>query len=158
MERYKKNEAIKVNYIALKKTVGLTDVEMQVFNPADVLVSTFTMTEVVAGSGENALSLYRASFTPTTDGQWRIRIQSATNLDDISKVFEIGNYKLDDVKDQLDTVEGKVDIIDGNVTSIKGTVETTDGKVDGIIVDIAAVKAVVDSIDLQINPGGYILN
>lgn len=155
METYKKNEAIKVNYIALNKTTGLTDVEMEVFNPSDVLVTTVTLVEVAAGSGEDPLGLYRGSFTPTTEGQWRIRIQSATNNDDISKVFEIGNYKLDDVKDQLDTVEGKVDVIDGNVTAIK---TKTDNLPANTATELANIKSVVDDIALNINPGGYILN
>lgn len=150
---YKKNDALKVNYIALNKTTGLTDVSMAVYDEVGGLFSTVTMTEVVGAGG-----LYQGSFTPDESGQWRVRITSATNLDDISKIFEIGNYKLDDVKDQTQDIEDKIDIIDGNVTSIKSTVETTDGKVDTIITDVAAVKAVVDAIELQINPGGYILN
>jgi hypothetical protein len=198
MERYKKNEAIKVNYLALKKTVGLTDVTMYVYNTLDVLVSTLVMTEVVADSGMDALGLYRSSFTPTTEGQWRIRIESATNGDDISKVFEIGNYKLDDIKDQTQDIEDKVDIIDGNVDLVKietdkipaiktetdkipaiktetDKIQTIDDNVDTVNSNVSAIKAKtdnlpantateltyiknkVDSIDTQINPGGYIL-
>jgi hypothetical protein len=152
MDRYKKNVAIKINYIAIKKTTGLTDVEMKVYDEAGGLFSTVTMTEL-GGAG----ALYYGSFTPDAVGQWRIRIQSATNLDDYQKVFEVGNYNVDDVKDQLDTVEGKVDVIDGNVTSIKSTVETTDGKVDDLQSDVTSIKGTVESLDIQINPGGYIL-
>jgi len=152
MERYKKNVAIKINYIAIKKTTGLTDVEMKVYDEAGSLFSTVTMTEL-GGAG----ALYYGSFTPDAVGQWRIRIQSATNLDDYQKVFEIGTYDVDDVKDQLDTVEGKVDIIDGNLTSVKGTVESTDSKVDALQIDLTSVKGTVESLDVQINPGGYIL-
>ena len=157
---YKKNEPIKVNYIALKKTTGLVDVLMQVYDENGVAFgSPITMTEVVAGSGENPLGLYQGSFTPDENGQWRIRIESATNGDDISKVFEVGKYKLDDIKDQTQDIEDKIDIIDGNVDliktetdkipaiktetdkiqtiddnvdSVKTTVEATDGKVDAI--------------------------
>ena len=155
---YKKDEAIKVNYLALKKTIGLTDVEMQIYNPSDTLITTATMVEEVSETGENDLGLYRSSFTPTSSGQWRIRIQSATNGDDISKIFEIGNYKLDDLQTQLVTIDGKIDNLDDDVVDVKGVVDSTEGKVDGLVIDVAAVKSVVDSIDLQINPGGYILN
>jgi len=164
---YKKNVAIKVNYVALHRTAGLTDLDMKVYDEAGVLFATVTLTEIVGGGGA-----YYGSFTPDEKGQWRIRIQSATNHDDVQKVFEISNNDVDDVKSQLDTVEGKIDVIDGNVTSIKGTVETTDGKVDTVITDVAAVKGVVDStetkvdgmitklqdIDDQISTGGYIMN
>jgi hypothetical protein len=221
MERYKKGEALQVNYLALKKTTGLTDVTMYVYNPSDTLVNTVVMTEVVAPSGMDALGLYRGSFTPALDGQYRVRIQSAVNGDDISKVFEIGNYKLDDLQGQLVTIDGNVDLIkietdkipaiktetdkipsiktetdkiqtiDNNVDLVKtetdkipaiktetdkiaaiktetDKIQTVDDNVDAIKTktdnlpadteaELAAIKAVVDDIDVNINPGGYIL-
>jgi len=150
MDIYKKGEVLKVNYLALKKTAGLTDVTMYVYNPSDVLVNTVVMTEVVAESGMDALGLYRGSFTPALEGQYRVRIESATNGDDISKVFEIGNFKLDDLDAQLVTIDGKVDNLDADVVAVKGVVDATK-----LVVD--ATKIVVDSIDAQISQGGYIL-
>ncbi len=187
--RYKKNVAIKVNYTALNKTGSLTDVTMYVFDEAGALFDTVVMTELVEGSGFPESGIYYGSFTPDTKGQWRIRIISATNGDDIGKIFEVGDYDTDDVKSQLDTVEGKVDtidgvvdsiegkvdIIDGNLDSVKSTVESTEGKVDIIDANLDAVKTKtdnlpadtaaeitymknkLDSLDTQINPGGYIL-
>jgi len=146
MDIYKKGEVLKVNYLALKKTEGLTDVTMYVYNPSDVLVNTVVMTEVVAESGMDALGLYRGSFTPALEGQYRVRIESATNGDDISKVFEIGNFKLDDLDAQLVTIDGKIDNLDADVVAVKGVVDSTEGKVDGLVVDVAAVKGVVDGI------------
>jgi hypothetical protein len=155
---YKKNEALQVNYIALKKTTGLTDVKMRVYNPADVLVNEYTMVEVAASSGDASLGLYRKSFTPTTDGQWIVRIESIVNGDDISKIFEIGNYNLDDVKAQTQSIEDKEDIIDGNVdqalldvAAVKGVVDSTEGKVDQTLLDVAAVKGVVDSTETKVD-------
>lgn len=147
---YKKNEALQVNYIALHKTAGLTDVYMKVYNPSDTLVTTVTMTEVVAASGENVLGLYRGSFTPTTDGQWRVRIESVTNNDDISKIFEVGNYKLDDVKDQTQSIEDKTDIIDGNVDLIKtetDKIQTIDDNVDLIKTETDKIQTIDDNLD-----------
>jgi hypothetical protein len=101
MDRYKKNEAIKINYIVIKKTTGLTDVLMYVYDEAGAELgsglSPVAMTEIVGGSG-----LYYGSFTPDASGQWRIRIQSTVNGDDVQRVFEVGDYKLDDLQSQLE--------------------------------------------------------
>jgi hypothetical protein len=163
MDRYKKNEAIKVNYIVIKKTTGLTDVLMHVYDEAGVELgsglSPVAMTEIVGAGG-----LYYGSFTPDANGQWRIRIQSAVNGDDVQRVFEVGNYKLDDVKDQTQDIEDKVDIIDGNVDLVKtetdkipsiktetNKIQTIDDNVDTIIIDVAAVKVVVDSTETKVD-------
>lgn len=165
---YRVGNAIKVNYVALKRTTGLTDLYMRIYdkdgNELGSGLSPVLMTEVVGAGG-----LYQASFTPDAVGQWRIRILSATNGDDISKVFEIEPYNLSDIEDHLEDLEDKLDFIDGNVTSVKNTVESTATKVDAIKTktdnlpaDTAAelnyIKNKVDSIDAQINFGGYILN
>lgn len=174
---YKKNVAIKVNYVALHRTTGLTDLEMHFYDEAGVevpITSPVTMTEIVGGNGA-----YYGSFTPDAKGQWRIRIQSATNNDDIQKVFEISDSDADEIKLQTQSIEDKTDIIDGNVDqtlldiaavktqtqSIEDKADIIDGNVDQTLLDIAAAKAVidatkvvVDSIDDQISTGGYILN
>jgi len=137
--RYKKNNVLKVNYVALHKTVGLTDLEMKVYDEASVLFDTVTMTAVPSNGGA-----YYASFTPDAKGQWRIRIQSDTNHDDIQKVFEVGDSDIDEIKLQTQSIEDKEDIIDANV--------------DQALLDIAAIKLVVDDIDDQISTGGYIMN
>jgi len=148
---YKKNEALQVNYIALKKTTGLTDVKMRVYNTADVLINEYTMIEVAASSGDAALGLYRKSFTPTTDGQWRVRIESVINGDDISKIFEIGNFKLDDIETIVADIDGNVDQALLDIAAVKGVVDSTEGKVDQAILDVAAVKGVVDSTEGKVD-------
>jgi len=157
--KYKLNTVIKVNYTALHRAASLVDLDMKVYDEAGVLFSTVTLTEI-SGSG----GIYYGSFTPDAIGQWRIRIQSVTNLDDIQKIFEISTSDIDEVKLQTQSIEDKIDTIDGNVSqslldiaAVKDVVDSTEGKVDTVILDVAAVKGVVDAIDLQISSGGYIL-
>jgi hypothetical protein len=178
--RYKAGEALKVNYIALKKTLGLVDLTMQVYDEAGVEFtgSPFTMTEVIAPTEDGGIGLYTATFTPDAVGQWRVRIQSPTNGDDISKIFEVQLTKEDDIKAQTQSIEDKVDNLDSDVAAVKGVVDQAVldiANLDGDIVavagqitnldgDVVAVKAQtqsiedkVDAIDLQISSGGYIL-
>jgi peptidoglycan hydrolase CwlO-like protein len=150
--RYIKNAAIKVNYVALHRTLGLTDLSMKVYDEAGELFSTVILTEVLGdGTGLDAGGAYKGNFTPDAKGQWRIRITSATNNDDVQKVFEVGNSDVDEVKTQLDTVEGKVDAVQSDVTSVKGTVETTDGKVDALQSDVTSVKGTVETTDGKVD-------
>lgn len=151
---YKKNSTIKVNYIALNKTTGLTDVTMYVYDELGALFTTVVMTELIEGSGVDPSGLYYGSFTPDEKGQWRVRIQSDTNGDDIQRVFEIGNYDVDDVKTQTQDIEDKVDTIDGNIDAIK---TKTDNLPADTSSEITYMKNKLDSLDTQINPGGYIL-
>ena len=156
MARYHKNEAIKVNYIALKKTLGLTDVYLQPYDETGALFgSPILMTEIPGdGSGLNSGGAYQGSFTPDADGQWRVRIKSVANGDDVQKAYEVDDYDIDDVKAQTQSIEDKTDIIDGNVDLIKA-------KTDKLPTDTAAtlqsIKDVVDAIAAEIVTGGYIL-
>jgi methyl-accepting chemotaxis protein len=156
---YKKDVAITVMYVALKKTTGLTDLQMKVYDEAGGLFDTVTLTEVVSNGG-----LYMGSFTPDAEGSWRARIQSATNNDDVQRLFEVNLIGIDDVNTLVTTIDGNVTSIKGtvestasDVTSIKGTVESTASDVTAIASDVTSIKATVESIDEQINPGGYIL-
>lgn len=130
--RYKKNVALKVNYVALHRTTGLLDLDMKVYDEAGVLFTTVTMAAVPSNGGA-----YYGSFTPDAKGQWRIRIQSPTNNDDIQKVFEVGDSDIDEVKLQTQSIEDKEDIIDANV--------------DQAILDIAAAKAVIDATKIVVD-------
>jgi hypothetical protein len=182
---YKKNVAIKVNYVALHRQTGLTDLEMKIYDETGAELgsglSPITLVAVPSNGGA-----YYGSFTPDAKGQWRIRITSATNNDDIQKVFEISNSDVDEVKLQTQSIEDKTDIIDTVVDATKVVVDATkvvvdntedkvdiiDGNVDQALLDIAAAKVVidatkvvvdatkvvVDSIDDQISTGGYLMN
>jgi len=145
---YKKNVEIKVNYLALKKTEGLLDLTVRVYNPANSLVDTVVLTEVNEGSGLGG-GLYQGSFTPDIDGQWRIRITSATNGDDVAKIFEIGNYNVDDVKAQGDAIEDKVDILDSNVDLIKtetDKIQVIDDNIDLIKTEANKIQTIKDDV------------
>ena len=160
---YKKNVALKVNYVALHRTAGLTDLEMSIYDEAGVevpIISPITLTEIVGGGGA-----YYGSFTPDAKGQWRIRIQSATNNDDIQKVFEVGDSDIDEVKLQTQSIENKEDIIDANVDLIKietDKIQSIKTKTDNLPANTAAELDAIDSklqvLDDQISTGGYILN
>lgn len=157
---YKKNIAIKVNYVALHRTTGLIDLEMKVYDEGGVLFDTITLTEIAVDGGA-----YYGSFTPDEKGQWRIRIQSLTNHDDIQKVFEVGNYDIDDVKAQTQSIEDKVDIIDANVDLVKletDKIQNIKAKTDNLPANTEQELTDIDSklqvIDDQISTGGYIMN
>lgn len=81
---YNKDSVIKVNYSALHRQLGLTDLIMKVYDETNALQDTITMSEIVNSGG-----IYTASFIPDEIGQWRVRIQSNTNNDDYSKIYEV---------------------------------------------------------------------
>lgn len=160
---YKKSVAIKVFYVALHRTTGLTTLDMLVYDELSALFTTVTLTEIVGSGGG-----YYGSFTPDEKGQWRIRIQdtaSAGNGDDIQKVFEVGNS-------DVDTLDTKIDVIDSNVDLIKletDKIQTIDDNVDAIKIktenlpvdtaaELDAIDAKLTDIDNQISSGGYIMN
>lgn len=178
---YTKNKAIHIAYRALNYVTGLTDVSAKVYDEIGGLFTTITLTEVVGQGG-----LYIGTFTPDEAGQWRIRISSITNLDDVTKVFEVGLYDTDDIKVQTQSIEDKIDIIDGNIDLIKletDKIQTIDDNVDSIkttvestALDVTAIKTktdnlpadteqslvdiktVVDNINTSISRGGYFCN
>jgi tetrahydromethanopterin S-methyltransferase subunit G len=133
---YKKNVPIKVFYVALHRTTGLTNLDMSVYDEVGGLSTTVTLTEIVGSGGG-----YYGSFTPDAKGQWRIRIQatgSGSNGDDIQKVFDVGNS-------DVDTLDTKIDVIDSNVDLIK----TETDKIPAIKTEtdkIPAIKTETDKI------------
>lgn len=178
--RYKVGETLTVDYVALKRKTGLTNLKMQVWDEAGVEFagSPITMIEVIAGTGETDLGLYTANFTPDAVGRWRIRIESATNKDDLSKIFEIQATKEDDIKSAVDNLDGDVVTLDGKVVALDGKVDNLDadvvavaGQITNLDADVVAVAGQItdvksqtqsiedkiDAIDLEIDTGGYVL-
>lgn len=164
---YKKNAAITISFRPINYTTGLTDLTAKVYDESDALFSTTVMTEVVGQGG-----LYESSFTPDEVGQWRVRITSATNLDDVTKAFEVKLHDIDDVDSHVQDVEDKIDIIDNNVDLIKtetDKIQTIDDNVDAIKTKtdnlpadteqvLTDIKDVVDNINTNISRGGYFCN
>ena len=116
--QYKINQSIRVRYLELNKTTGITDLKIIVQPPTGSELSQISMTEV-DGQG-----IYEASFTPDAIGWWWVRVKSVTYpLNVYSKSYYVGTtddpYPLQE--------EGKVKITDG---SIDATVhdKTTDAK------------------------------
>ena len=151
MDTIKKNEEFRVNYIAIGKTTGLTDLTLTVYDEGGIA---FGAPIVMA---EDAGGLYHGSFTPDAAGQWRITISSVVNHDDLQKVYDVVLATTDDVKTQTQSIEDKVDTIDGNVSQVLLDVAAVKLQTQSIEDKVDDVKTVVDSIDLQINVGGYIL-
>jgi len=143
---YKKNTAIQLAYRPINYTTGLTDITVKVYDEAGVLFSTTTMTEVVGRGG-----FYTDSFTPDAVGQWVARITSATNLDDVTKCFEVKLHDADDVDLHVQDVEDKIDIIDSNVDLIKietDKIQTIDDNVDLIKTETDKIQTIDDNVDL----------
>ena len=152
MEGYIKNAVLRVNYVALKKTSGLIDLQMKVYDEVGGLFTTVTMSEISGMGG-----LYEGDFTPDAVGQWRVRIQSATNGDDISKLFETQLTSEDDIKVQTQSIEDKVDASKLVIDATKGVVDATKLVVDATKLVVDNIKTVVDDIHNEITTGGYII-
>jgi hypothetical protein len=140
MDKVTINKAVVIRYVASNFTTGLTDLLISVRKPnGDILTPAPVFVEI--GESGNYDGVYEASYTPNVLGTWQEKITSATNSDRIIRSHDVVAYDVQDVKSQLDTVEGKVD-------DVKTVVDSTETKVDD-------VKAVVDNLALAINPGGY---
>ena len=137
---YKVGLPITIQYVALKKTAGLTDLTFKSYNPSEVLVDTIVMTEVGGG-------VYKAVFTPALVGQWRIDIASVVNGDSAGKVLEIEAYNIGDVKSGVDTVGGKVDAVKTELDAVQSAVGVTDGKVDTLTTKSDAIKTELDTVN-----------
>jgi len=147
--RYKAGDVLKVNYIALKRTTGLIDLEMQVYDEAGIefVGSPFTMVEIVAPTEDGCIGLYQGTFTPDAVGQWIIRIQSATNGDDISKIFEVQLTKEDDIKTQTQAIEGKLDTAILNIANLDGDIVAVAAQITNLDGDVAAVAGQITNLD-----------
>lgn len=180
---YKKNVPIKVFYVALHRTTGLTNLDMSVYDELGALSTTVTLTEIVGSGGG-----YYGSFTPDEKGQWRIRIQatgSGSNGDDIQKVFEVGNSDVDTLDTKIDVIDSNVDLIKTETDKIPAIktetdkipaiktetdkIQTIDDNVDAIKTktdnlpadteaELDAIDSKLQDIDDQISSGGYIMN
>ena len=156
--RYKVGVPLRIDYIALKKTIGLIDVVLRVWDEAGVeFGAPIVMTEIVAPTADVSLGLYTGVFTPDAVGQWRVRIQSATNGDDISKLFETQLTSEDDIKVQTQSIEDKVDASKLVIDATKGVVDATKLVVDATKLVVDNIKTVVDDIHNEITTGGYII-
>jgi hypothetical protein len=153
---YKKGVAIKVFYVALHRTTGLTTLDMKVYDEVGGLSTTITLTEIVGSGGG-----YYGSFTPDEKGQWRVRIQdtgSASNGDDIQKVFEVGNTDVDSLETKIDLIDSNVDLVKTETDKIQSIKTKTDNLPANTATELTDIKNMVQDIDDQVSTGGYIMN
>lgn len=121
------NKERKIVYVALNFATGLTDLTLYVRKPDGSMLDPIAMTE----QGEG---IYTATYTPDAVGVWQEKVISQSNHDKVVRSYIVVNYDEDDVYEKVDSVETKVDSVQTDITYIKDK---------------------VDSIDEQINPGGY---
>ena len=136
---YKNGVAVRVQYVALKRTTGLTDLTLKTYNPSGTLVDTTLLTEVSDG-------LYNVNFTPNVVGQWRIEISSVANGDAIQKAYDVVATLISDVQASVTALDAKVDVLDDKADAIDGKVTVVDGKVDAVDAKIDIIDANVDSV------------
>lgn len=121
------NKEKKVVYVALNFATGLTDLTLYVRKPDGTTLDPIVMTE----QGEG---IYTASYTPDAVGIWQEKVVSQSNHDKIIRSYLVVNYDEDDLYSKSNTIENKIDTVQSDITYIKNK---------------------VDSIDEQVNPGGY---
>ena len=136
-QKIKNNTSFTVNYQALSNTTGLTDLNMHVYDNtgAEISGSPIVMTEVGSGS-------YKASFTPTATGIWKINIESTTNGDNVFASFDVVTATVEDVKTDTESILSDTATIKADTQTLKDGQTTINNK--------------LDNIDAQISPGGYI--
>lgn len=127
--QYKVNEVIEVTYQAAAATTGLVDVTMEIYDESGVKDGVnfpdVPMTEIGA-SGR-----YTGSFTPDTNGKWRVMIDSVVkpgkslrdygvvshNIHSVggaiaaseSNIRGVDDDTLKDISDQIDNISGAAD-------------------------------------------------
>jgi hypothetical protein len=169
MEKYKVGTGISVQYLALKRTTGLTDLVLKSYNALNVLVDTLPMVE-------DANGIYQVVFTPATVGFWRIEISSVSNGDysakeydivaidiaDVKAVADATKTELDATKTELDATKTEVDAINTNVVAVEGAIVSMQTDITDIKTKVTDIQTTVNTIKADINSlelpsGGYIL-
>jgi len=137
---YKVDNSIKLQYLALNKVTGLTDITLKTYNPSGTLVDTTVLTEASAG-------LYETTFIPNVIGFWRITIVSALNGDSVQKQYQVESADLNSIAISIET-------IDANILEIK---EKTGNLPSDTASELTYLKDKIDDISSKVNTGGYIL-
>lgn len=102
LRNYKANEAIRVVYQAKGVGSGLT-VTMQPYDETDAVFGTpISMTEFLS------TGRYYGTFTPDANGDWSVQITDS-NGGEAVKHFSVGDYNIQQIGANLQSVETKVD-------------------------------------------------
>jgi len=131
---YKNGVAIIVTYQAVNCATGKT-VTMDVYDEAhakDEAKCVAEMTEVAA------TGRYYATFTPDAEGEWIIVMKNTTDGNgEVVKAFAVAGHDVDEIGDNLATVDGKIDTVD---TVVDGIQTDLDNETDGL----GALKTLID--------------
>lgn len=143
-KNYKKDEVIKVFYQAVGNKTGLT-VQMDVYDETDIkdVGQSTTMTEI-GNSGK-----YVATFTPDAEGDWSIQINDSAGGNAV-RHYSVGQYNIQEIGANLQSVENKVDTVDGEVSALDSQLIATDTKVSALDSALAITDAKVDAVDSQL--------
>ena len=113
-KNYKVNESIKVVYQAPDRESGLTDIKCDVFNAIDdmdVVQSGYLVEIGLSGR-------YKYFFTPDVEGDWSVQIViESTGEGAVTKHYSVGQYNIQEIGANLQSVELKVDQMRSNMGS-----------------------------------------
>lgn len=152
------NKVRKVIYVALEFATGVSDFVVTVRKPDGSVV---TPAPVVTEQGDG---VYTFEYTPDVVGVYQERVVSVVNGDKAIRSVRCVAADVEDVKTQVNTIEGKVDTVgtkvdavdtkvtavDGKVDAVDAKVTTVDGKVDAVAADVNVVEGKVDGVDTKV--------
>lgn len=123
-KNYKTGETIKVYYRAIP---GSTSANMNVYDETDVLDSGQSGAMTQLGSSDRWIK----TFTPDVDGDWHVEITDSKG-GDVIKHFSVGQYNVQSIGANLQSVETKVDNLnDISIVEVNAEVDTALSDYDG---------------------------
>ena len=165
MRKYLVNQEVKIRYVAVNFTAGLTDLSGTLRKP-DGTTATATVSEI--GDG-----VYEFSFTPDVTGLWQLKVESASNGDKAILSFEIVDKDISTIDQKIDNLQTSVDskASQTSVDNLQASVDNLNTKVDSIDTELDSkanqaslddahtkldnIQSKVDEISTEVNPGGY---
>lgn len=113
-KNYKVDEPIKVLYQAPNKESGLTDIKCDVYDATDVVDDSQSGYMVEIGTSGR----YKHTFTPNVEGDWSVQIVVESTAEGAAtKHFSVGEYNIQEIGANLQSVELKVDELKGKIGS-----------------------------------------
>jgi hypothetical protein len=113
-KNHKVGEPIKVLYQAPNKESGLTDVKCEVYDAEDLLDLDQSGYMIEIGSSGR----YKCFFTPDVEGDWSVQIAiESTGAGAQTKHFSVGEYNIQAIGANLQSVEHKIDNMKNGVDS-----------------------------------------
>lgn len=129
---FKLNEVIEIVYQAPNKESGLTGptaVTAEIFLPNDAKDSAFPDIALVE---IGASGVYKGTFTPDQEGEWKVTIHKAGGDGQVVKRYSVGLHNVSSVGQGVSSVDGKVDSVQSTADSIETKVDNLDTKVSSL--------------------------